>query len=100
MNKRVVEILVVVMVVVAGLAFSGSLFTDVTSEYGPSQNTQINAALDALEDNSVAQTDTNAVPVTTSYTPVYVGQILVGTASNQVWIAKGTTTNDWIQVSN
>jgi hypothetical protein len=34
-----------------GLAFSGSLFTDVTSQYGPSQNTQINAALDALEDN-------------------------------------------------
>jgi len=44
--------------------------------------------------------DTNSVPVTTSYTPSEAGQILIGSASNQVWIATGLTTNDWVQLSN
>ena len=49
MKKTINTLVLVMVVVVAGVALSGSLFTDVTSQYGPSQNTQINTALDALE---------------------------------------------------
>ncbi len=50
-----------------------------------------------------AQSDTNATTTATAYTPRRVGDILVGGAgegTNGVWIAKGTTTNDWVQVAN
>jgi len=49
-----------------------------------------------------AQTDTNATTTATSYTPAAVGQVLIGgagTGTNAVWIAKGVTTNDWVQVA-
>ena len=47
------------------------------------------------------QADTNATTTATAYTPRRVGDVLVGgagTGTNAVWIAKGTSTNDWIQV--
>ena len=45
--------------------------------------------------------DTNATTTTTLYTPTAAGQMLVGkaTSSNRVWIANGTTTNDWVQIA-
>jgi hypothetical protein len=49
-----------------------------------------------------AQVDTNETTTVTAYTPTAVGQILVGGAgegTNGVWISKGTTTNDWVQVA-
>jgi hypothetical protein len=46
------------------------------------------------------QTDTNLTIVVTGYLPAFTGQILVGTGSNTIHIAKGTTTNDWVKVSN
>ena len=49
-----------------------------------------------------AQADTNATTTVTGYTPAFVGQILVGgagTGTNAVWVAKGVTTNDWVQVA-
>ena len=48
-----------------------------------------------------AQSDTNATTTVTLYTPRRAGDILVGGAggSDGVWIAKGTTTNDWVQVA-
>lgn len=50
-----------------------------------------------------AQSDTNAVTTATAYTPRWVGDVLIGGAgdgTNGVWIAKGTTTNDWVQCAN
>ena len=50
-----------------------------------------------------ARNDTNATTTATAYTPRWVGDILVGGAgegTNGVWIAKGTTTNDWVQCAN
>lgn len=47
------------------------------------------------------QSDTNAVTVAAGYTPVFKGQFLfgsAGTGTNAVWVAKGVTTNDWVQV--
>ena len=38
--------------------------------------------------------------VTTSFTPQYAGQLLIGTVSNVVYVAEDTTTNGWIQISN
>lgn len=49
----------------------------------------------------VAQSDTNATTTVTLYTPRRKGDILVGgkgAGTNLVCIAKGTTTNDWVQV--
>lgn len=48
-----------------------------------------------------AQADTNATTTATAYTPRRAGDVLVGgagTGTNAVWIAKGTSTNDWVQV--
>ena len=42
-------------------------------------------------------TATNVVP--TAFTPAEVGQLLIGTVSNVVYVAKGTTTNDWLQIT-
>jgi hypothetical protein len=47
-------------------------------------------------------TDTNAVTAASSKTPAYIGQLLLGGAgagTNGVWVAKGRTTNDWVQVA-
>jgi len=51
---------------------------------------------------NAAQSDTNATTTATGYTPAYVGQVLTGgagTGTNAIWISKGTTTNDWVQVA-
>jgi hypothetical protein len=51
---------------------------------------------------NLTQSDTNATTTVTTYTPAYKGQVLLGgngTGTNGVWIAKGTTTNDWVQVA-
>ena len=59
------------------------------------------AADTALAAADVAQADTNATTTATAYTPRRAGDVLVGgagTGTNAVWIAKGTTTNDWVKV--
>ena len=45
--------------------------------------------------------DTNATTTVTTHTPSAAGQLLVGktTSSNRLWIANGTTTNDWVQIA-
>ena len=52
-----------------------------------------NAAIPAA---SFAQVDTNEVADATLFTPDFVGQLLLGSESNLVWVAGGATTNDWI----
>ena len=52
-----------------------------------------NAAIPAA---SFAQVDTNEVADATLFTPDFVGQLLIGSESNLVWVAGGATTNDWI----
>jgi len=55
-----------------------------------------------LDARTVVQTDTNVTTTVTGYTPSKAGQILIGgagTGTNAVWISKGTTTNDWVQVA-
>ena len=54
--------------------------------------------LGAVQRTTFAQIETNAVANATRYTPAFAGQILIGSASNLVWVAKSTTTNDWIAV--
>ena len=50
---------------------------------------------------ATAQVDTNATTSVTTKTPEYVGQILVGAtgSTSSVWVAKGVTTNDWVEVA-
>ena len=52
-----------------------------------------NAAIPAA---SFAQVDTNEVADATLFTPDFVGQLLLGSESNLVWVAVGATTNDWL----
>ena len=52
-----------------------------------------------LGDSMVNSSDTNATTTATAYTPRYIGDILIGfkgSGTNAMWIAKGTTTNDWV----
>jgi len=45
--------------------------------------------------------DTNATTVAATRVPAYAGQWLFGSAgvgTNGVWVAKGVTTNDWVQL--
>jgi hypothetical protein len=49
----------------------------------------------------VVATDTNEVTVAAAKTPAFRGQWLfglAGTGTNGVWVAKGLTTNDWVQL--
>ena len=54
-----------------------------------------------LQGQIVAQADTNVTTVATTYTPRFVGDVLVGgkgSGTNAVWIAKAGTTNDWVAI--
>jgi hypothetical protein len=42
---------------------------------------------------------TNITVAPTSYTPNHVGQVLIGSYSNKVWVAEGVTTNSWIALN-
>jgi len=118
MKKSIIAGLFVL--VFAGLVFAGNSgisdptvsITKRTNTDGPDRaakelatfesfETAVEAVIDAV-DSDVAQADTNATTTATAYTPTKVGQILVGgagTGTNAVWVSKGTTTNDWVQVA-
>lgn len=52
-----------------------------------------------LSASATAQLFTNTTAIsTTLITPRRLGDILIGTVSGTVHIAKGTTTNDWVEV--
>lgn len=58
-------------------------------------------AIGSSEIGTIVQTYTGtAAIVTTSFTPAFVGQLLIGTVSNTVHVAEDLTTNGWIQISN
>jgi len=74
-----------------------------------SRGTVLEAEMDAVQvvaaaavaKASAAQVTTSAAEiVTTAFTPAFVGQALIATVSNLVWIAGDATTNGWIQLSN
>ena len=72
----------------------------VTLPAGPTAS--LAAADTALQGATFAQVDTNATTTITGYTPAFVGQVLIGgagTGTNAAWVAKGATTNDWVQVA-
>lgn len=53
----------------------------------------------AIPAASFAQVDTNEVADATLFTPDFVGQLLIGSESNLVWVAGGATTNDWLSLT-
>jgi len=86
----------------------GQTFKDQVKSSLDSLETAVEAAIDVLDANAttltanVARVDTNVTTTVTSYTPSKIGQILIGgagTGTNGVWISKGVTTNDWVQVA-
>ena len=77
-------------------------FTDINSAqyYGKTKDKLRATAIDANFELVKAQTDTNVTIDATLYTPDFIGQALIGSVSNTVFIAGGTTTNDWISVND
>lgn len=61
-----------------------------------------NAVLSVVSTNGlVTLSDTNETTDATGYTPGFTGQMLFGAVetTNAIWIAKGLTTNDWVNVA-
>ena len=57
---------------------------------------------DVVTEATLYQADTNVTTTITGHTPDFIGQMLIGgagTGTNAVWISKGVTTNDWVQVA-
>lgn len=53
----------------------------------------------AVPKATLAVLDTNAGAVATTHLPAFSGQLLIGTVSNLVFVAEGTTTNSWIAIA-
>lgn len=55
----------------------------------------------ASRERGRAQIDTNATTTVTAHTPTAAGNLLIGKTggTNRIWIANGTTTNDWVQIA-
>jgi hypothetical protein len=86
-------------------AVASSIYASFTQIGNPQYFGRINIpkAYSAIDANfaKIAQVDTNATTTTTLYTPDFEGQVLsggAGTGTNAIWIATGTTTNDWLQI--
>ncbi|MDD5677471.1 MAG: hypothetical protein PHW60_05690 [Kiritimatiellae bacterium] len=97
-------------VTIAEGALANQTVVSADIKYGTIVNTNIatNAAIaatkiagTAVTYSTAGQSDTNTTTDCTLKTPAFIGQLLVGSAgsgTNAAWIAKGTTTNDWVQV--
>jgi hypothetical protein len=86
----------------AGNATVGGTLAATTVSATTVSATTLTGAMSAATLTNLTQTDTNATTTVTTKTPAFKGQILIGgagTGTNGVWIAKGTTTNDWVQVA-
>jgi len=96
---------IISLFVVSGLSLVAFAdFTDLgNAQYdGKTNIRKSHKAIDANFEMVKAQADTNATTTATSYTPDFVGQILVGSAgsgTNALWVSKGVTTNDWVQIT-
>jgi len=75
------KLIALAIVAVAAVSFAAD-YTPVTKEIG-----------------LVAQTSATVTLNPAAYTPVYVGQILIGTVSNEVYVAEAISTNSWIRVN-
>ena len=96
--KRIIALSALVALVIGVVAFADFTDTDAPQYHGFQE---LNKAVDANFETVKAQADTNATTTATQYTPDFAGQVLVGSqggGTNAIWIAKGTTTNDWVIV--
>jgi len=120
MRKNLTQILSVIMVLLIAVilqSFGTLALTDLgTHDSSPKKIKEVVNANNTLMETAVndnlatdagqlllftAQTDTNAVAVDpTDTTPRRIGDKLIGTVSNEVWISKGVTVNDWVKASN
>ena len=110
--KKTLSFMIMIIIASAVIAGNSGVENTVTKSHQPNGRdnglqaaiiTTVDSVITVLDTVSpVSQSDTNVTTVATSYTPVNVGQLLIGlagTGTNAIWIAKGTTTNDWVQVA-
>jgi uncharacterized MnhB-related membrane protein len=101
MNKAMYLIGLVVLILIVAMANVRAADTAPYSGAITALSATMAAADAALAAADVAQADTNVTTTATAYTPRRAGDVLVGGAgsgTNAVWIAKGTSTNDWVQI--
>ena len=87
-----------ILVAVLVCAFIGTVIAGNLTPMYAEQSATISGTL-TMQSGSLAgmtQSDTNNPVATTDVTPHWAGQILTSTLSNSIWVAKGTTTNDWV----
>jgi len=68
----------------------------VEREYKAADTTLTAAIAAKVSVAAAAQVTTNAAISPTLYVPAHAGQLLIFSASNAVYAAKGATTNDWL----
>ena len=101
MNKRVF-IATGAALALAGVALAGFETLAGNAAYeGKTGLKDLLVAVDANFANSTAQTDTNATTSLASYTPRFVGDVLLGKqgATNWVWVGRSLATNGWQAVA-
>ena len=93
--KYVLGLLVICLL--AGVVALQAQNVSVVAETG--EFVDVPAAATAFTSSAVAQVTAVTNVVSTAFTPAHAGQLLIGTVSNVVYVAKGTTTNDWLKVT-
>jgi hypothetical protein len=94
--KKLATICVLVMVCFA--AYAALTTVNSPKYFGKTGTPELCAAIDA-NFGLLTRVVTNITVAPTSYTPNHVGQVLIGSYSNKVWIAEGVTTNSWIALN-
>jgi len=85
------------LAVIVGVALAGR----VAQGADPDQQWREAVRIVVTTNGLAVKTDTNATSVASQYTPAFKGQFLIGLAgvgTNAIWVAKGLTTNDWVQI--
>ena len=91
----------ILLMVLGGFLFVEA-FTDIaSSQYlGKTKELKAYTVIDANFATVPANVDTNTTIDTTDTTPRYIGDMLIGSVSNVVYVSSGTATSDWILVTN
>ena len=89
------------LMVLGGFLFCDA-FTDIANKQylGKTKELKAYTVIDANFATVPAIVDANTTIDVTDSTPRYIGDMLIGSVSNVVYVSSGTATSDWILVTN